>query len=119
MSVFDSRELDALADDVDDRQFTLTFAATYRRMLPRRIERLRTAIDEQDSDQAMDAVLSLRVASTVVGTHELAAMARYIESLLRQGNAAAAAGAAELLVEAAGRADALLATYLGDPADSY
>lgn len=112
MSTFDPRDLDQLALDIANWPFMVAFAQKYRRLLPHRVERIVSATDAGDLDQAMDATLSLRVASTFVGTHELAEMARYVEGRLRQGDVVGALARVRLLADAAERAELALAAYL-------
>lgn len=112
MSTFDPRDLDQLALDIANWPFMVSFAEKYRRLLPDRVQRIVSATDAGDLEQAMDATLSLRVASSFVGTHELAEMARYVESRLRQGDVVGALARARLLADAAERAELALAAYL-------
>lgn len=112
MSSFDPRDLDQLALDIANWPFMVSFAEKYRAMLPTRVERIVSATDAGDLDRAMDATLSLRVASSFVGTHELAEMARFVESRLRQGDIVGALTRVRLLADAAERAEDALAAYL-------
>ncbi|MDO9494169.1 MAG: hypothetical protein Q7J48_00565 [Nocardioides sp.] len=112
MSTFDPRDLDQLALDSANWPFMVSFAEKYRSLLPTRVQRIVTATDAGDLDQAMDATLSLRVASSFVGTHELAEMARYVEGRLRQGDVVGALARVRLLADAAERAELALAAYL-------
>ncbi|WP_341928051.1 hypothetical protein [Nocardioides psychrotolerans] len=118
MSTFDPRDLDRLAQDVDNWPFTVSFAHTYRRLLPQRVERIVTATEVGDLDAALDATLSLRVASSIVGTLELVEMARFIEGRLRVGDVVGATARVRLVPAAAQRADRALASYLMEYADS-
>jgi hypothetical protein len=113
VSSFDPSALDRLALDVADRPFMVTFAHTYRRLLPQRVRRLVTAISEGDLDGALDATLSLRVASAIVGAHELVEMASHLEDRIRTGDLAGADRGARLVPDAAHRTDHALAAYLG------
>ena len=64
--VLDDRPLGTLAEDttcaVADQ-----FAADYCRLLPRRILRIRDAIRSGDREAAVDAVLSLKTSSALIG----------------------------------------------------
>ncbi|GEP39580.1 hypothetical protein NPS01_32430 [Nocardioides psychrotolerans] len=112
MSTFDPRDLDRLAVDVSHWPFMVSFAQKYRRLLPQRVTRIVSATERGDLDQAMDATLSLRVASSIVGALELVEMARYIETRLRAGDLVGAYARARLLADAAERADLALTSYL-------
>jgi HPt (histidine-containing phosphotransfer) domain-containing protein len=61
----------------------------------------------------MDAVLSLKVASSTVGAHELADLAARLERLLRRGDLSQAVVVETSLAAAAARADHALGAYLG------
>lgn len=110
--VFDPAALDGLTGHVADRRFALVFVAGYRRMLPERVRRIEHALCEGDLDAAMDAVLSLKVSSSMVGAGELRALGCRIERRLRREDLPAAMTVAGRLVEAAARADRALGDYL-------
>ncbi len=112
MDVFDPQALHTIARELRDGGFAHALAEKYRRLLPVRVERITTALEEPDFAAAMDAVLSLKVASTTVGTHELAELARLIEEDVRRRDAAGARLTAARLQDAAERADAALTEFL-------
>ncbi|MFJ5955289.1 Hpt domain-containing protein [Paenarthrobacter sp. NPDC092416] len=71
-----------------DATIVSSFVQTYIILLPRRISRLYRALDAQDMDEAMDAVLSLRVSSEMVGAVCIYRLAMQLETgmrLLRRG----------------------------------
>ncbi|MDO9458427.1 Hpt domain-containing protein [Nocardioides sp.] len=112
MTVFDPSTLHQLVDDAEGRPFLLELAGTYRRMLMPRVERVVTAVVTSDYDEAMDAVLSLKVSATMTGTRELAELASYIEVDIRSGDLPAARSQAMMLPAAAQRAQEAIASYL-------
>ena len=112
MTVFDPSTLLQLVDDAKARSFVLELAGTFRRMLEPRVDRVVDAVLTSDPDEAMDAVLSLKVSSTMVGARELAELASYLESDLRSGDLPAARSQALLLPAAAQRAAAAIDAYL-------
>ena len=112
MIVFDPQALRKIGNDLKDLAFARALAEKYRRLLPSRVQRITAALDEADFVTAMDATLSLKVASTTVGTRELAELATLIETDVRREDAGAARALASRLPEAADRADAALAEYL-------
>lgn len=112
MTTFDPRELDRLARDLSSDLFMLGFATKYHRLLPGRVARVTMALAEADLDQALDAVMSLRVASSIVGTHDLAAIAAAIEERLRDSDLLGAREASGPVADEAARADAALTSYL-------
>lgn len=80
LPLLDSSVLDRLRADLDDddniwRVFVRDFIA----QLPIRIQRLRQTLTTGDSGGAMDAVLSLRTSSQMVGAERLAGFALDLE----------------------------------------
>ncbi|CAB4709299.1 MAG: hypothetical protein F2667_07170 [Actinobacteria bacterium] len=112
MSVFDEEALIKLGRDLTNMRFALQFAQRYRTMLAQRVDRILLALQEDDAVEAMDATLSLKVASTTVGTVELADLALLIEVDVRSRELARARELAARLPDAAARADRALADYL-------
>ncbi|MEO9325333.1 Hpt domain-containing protein [Nocardioides sp. C4-1] len=112
MTVFDPSTLHQLVDDVHDRPFVLELVATFRRMLAQRVDRVVAAVNGADPDEAMDAVLSLKVSSTMTGASELAEAATCIEASLRTYDLPRARSSALLLPAAAERAGAAIDSYL-------
>lgn len=110
--IFDIAALQRLACEVGDKAFPLTFTHKYRGLLETRLGRIRRALHSSDSATALDAVLSLKVASTIVGTHELAALALVIEADLREHDFTSARARATELDPAALRAAQALDSYL-------
>lgn len=117
MTAFDPDTLHQLVDDVQERPFVLQLASTFRRMLAPRVERIMTAVMGRDPDEAMDAVLSLKVAATMTGAGELAGLTASIEADLRHVALPSARARALLLPAAAHRAAHAIDLYLADVAD--
>jgi len=80
----DQSVLDRLLDELeeDEGYFTL-FVGKFIELLPHRIARLRLALTTGDLDGAVDAVLSLKTSSQMVGAERLAALAMDLESAIR------------------------------------
>ncbi|WP_296606481.1 signal peptidase I [Nocardioides sp.] len=113
----DGAALEQLAEDVEDAAYPATFAARYQELLPRRLDRISTALgssEHADLDAALEASLSLKVASTTVGARELEELAGVIELSVRRHDVAAARSLADGLPYAGRRADRALATYLAE-----
>jgi hypothetical protein len=110
--VLDPRALDRLAGEVGDRTFVSGFARRYRCLLRGRVRRLAWAVSCRDVESAMDATLSLKVASLTVGATGMAALALEIEQYLRGLDLAAAAVTVDRLPAAAVTADHALDVYL-------
>jgi len=112
LAAFDETALRRLSFEVDDRAFTWLFACRYRQMLLGRVARITTSLQRLDIEAALDAALSLKVASATVGTCELAELAHLVESDVRHHDVTAARTSASRLWPAAVRADQALAAYL-------
>ncbi len=112
MTVFDPSTLLQLVDDPRDRPFVHELASTFRRMLPARVGRVVSAVVASDVEEAMDAVLSLRVSSTMTGATELAELATFLEADLRHRDLPSARSQALLLPAVAQRAEAAIGAYL-------
>jgi hypothetical protein len=109
--VLDPQALERLAREVGDRAFVSGFAGRYRSLLQGRVGRLADAVSRRDVEAAMDATLSLKVASQTVGATGLAGLALEIEQQLRWADLAAAAVTVRRLPDAAGVADQALDLY--------
>ena len=110
---FDVTALHRLAQEVGDNSFPHVFTAKYRVLLGERLARIGRTLQSSDLAGALDAILSLKVSSTVVGTRELAALALAIETDLRGHDLAAARLSATELAPVAARASQALDAYLG------
>lgn len=64
---FDPWKLRELADCFDTPDIALRFLGDYLSMLPNRLTRILIALGERDAPAAMDAVLSLKIASSMNG----------------------------------------------------
>lgn len=112
-ATFDADAVRSLTGHPDDAAFAVVFVSRYRGMLPERVRRIASAVRGDDLETALDAVLSLKVASATVGTRELCELGGRIESLLRSGDWGAAIAEAGRLPDAARRADRALGAFLG------
>ncbi|WP_137292671.1 Hpt domain-containing protein [Nocardioides dongxiaopingii] len=109
---FDPATLHLLVDDVREQPFVLDLVGTYRSMLRPRVTRVVDAVLAADLECAMDAVLSLKVSSTMTGAQELAEMAGVVETHLRRDELADARAEALLLPPAATRAEEAITRYV-------
>jgi hypothetical protein len=109
--VFDPDSISSLTGHADDREFAFVFVTRYRRLLPERLRRIISTL-EGDGAEAMEAVLSLKVASRTLGAGELAAIGARIERCLRRYDVAGAVEASLELAPAASRAERALTAYL-------
>ena len=111
-AVFDAAVVADVTGEPGDRAFATVLVSTYRRLLPRRVHRIRVAIAAPDPTSAMDAVLSLKVSSSMVGARRLGELGAVLEGQLRDGDLDAAAATAGELSDLAARTDQALAAFL-------
>lgn len=81
----DSAPIRKLAEDLS-AEAALRFVDDYLGMLPGRWKRILRAVDQEDAKVALDALLSLRVTSSMSGALDTAASCRELESLVRAGH---------------------------------
>lgn len=80
----DQSVLDRLLEELDqDEGYFTVFVAKFMQLLPLRIGKLRLALTTGDLDGAVDAVLSLKTSSQMVGAERLAALAMDLEGAIR------------------------------------
>jgi hypothetical protein len=90
LPLVDPTALRLLAEDVGARSAS-SFARDFTRIWPRRREALAAALEGTDLIVALDAALSLRTSSTMVGAARLAALTEELERRLRADGPVAAA----------------------------
>jgi len=83
--LLDHDVLDKLREDLTEYDVWRVFVQNFIAALPLRIEKLRVALTTGDAVGAMDAVLSLKTASQMVGAERLAALALDLETAEREG----------------------------------
>lgn len=79
-------ELEVLAEleaEVDGPELARGFARDYAAMWDQRFSRLAAAVQAHDRKDALDAVISLRIASAMVGGIRLALLAQSLEDAIR------------------------------------
>jgi HPt (histidine-containing phosphotransfer) domain-containing protein len=86
-----------LSDQLDSPAETLRFLETYLQMLPGRLERILRGIYDGDDNAAHDAVLSLKVASSMTGALSAEACCLELEPLVRDKSFALALASARRL----------------------
>ncbi|MET1087504.1 MAG: Hpt domain-containing protein [Arthrobacter sp.] len=86
--------IEALAAELDSHALALNFLCDYLAMLPGRMARITNHLGEQDGDAAMDALLSLRVTSSMAGALDAEAACRNLETLVSRSRFEEAANAA-------------------------
>ena len=88
--LLDHKVLDKLREDLEEFDVWSVFVQNFITALPLRIEHLRLALTTGDTVGAMDAVLSLKSASQMVGAGRLATLAHGLEVAQREGTFVAA-----------------------------
>ncbi|WP_159709130.1 Hpt domain-containing protein [Arthrobacter sp. 18067] len=83
-SVLEPCRLQALADELGDPTPAIRFLSTYLSMLPGRILRISNGLCRHDPDASMDAVLSLKISSAMVGALETENQCQAIETMIRE-----------------------------------
>ena len=82
-------ELEVLAEleaELDGPELARGFARDYAAMWDQRFSRLTAAVQAHDRKAALDAVISVRIASVMVGGVRLAMLAQSLEDAIRQDN---------------------------------
>jgi HPt (histidine-containing phosphotransfer) domain-containing protein len=84
--VFDRLVFDRLASDLGDVAAARRIALLYLDLLEGRVARLATACEADDLETALDAVLSLKVSSAMVGAAAMRDRAAAVEACLTRGD---------------------------------
>ncbi|MGO4236417.1 Hpt domain-containing protein [Pseudarthrobacter sp. YAF2] len=80
----DPSVLDRLREELEEEEgYSRVFVANFIDYLPERLDKLRLALTTGDLEGSMDAVLSLKTASQMVGAERLAGMAQDLEAEIR------------------------------------
>ena len=82
-SLVDPSALKELGSQLDSPAVAKGFARDYARMWDHRYQSLATSLDSGDETAALDAVLSLKTSSAMVGGVRLAELARELEDAIR------------------------------------
>lgn len=86
LPLVDSGILEDLEDELNGSELALRFARDYAAMWDQRYSRLALAVQNQDRASALDAIISLRITSAMVGGLRLARLAEVLEAVIRQGD---------------------------------
>ncbi len=82
--ILDLAEFQLLEDQVDNPLIARTFAGDFAKLWAKRYEILATAVERGDVAAALNAVLSLRTSSMMVGGVRLAVLAAQLEERIRK-----------------------------------
>jgi HPt (histidine-containing phosphotransfer) domain-containing protein len=86
LPLVDAAVLEELEDELAGSGLAQRFARDYAAMWDQRCSRLAAAVESQDSESALDAAISLKISSAMVGGARLAKLAELLEVLIRQGD---------------------------------
>ena len=86
LPLVDARILEDLEEELNGAELALRFARDYAAMWDERYSRLALAVENQDRASALDAIISLRITSAMVGGLRLARLAEMLETIIRQGD---------------------------------
>lgn len=82
--VLEPCRLQALADELGDSTPAIRFLSTYLTMLPERILSISSGLCAHDVNASMDAILSLKISSAMVGALDTENQCRAIERMIRE-----------------------------------
>ncbi|GAA3309828.1 hypothetical protein GCM10017710_05050 [Arthrobacter ramosus] len=97
LPAFDRRPLKRLAREMKSKEAAEKFAAAYAKLLPHRVDKISQALSTGNSDLAMDAVLSLKTSSSMVGALRMEQHCVRLEHALVMTDHTAAIEAGELV----------------------
>lgn len=112
MKVFDPQDLVLLAEEARSSDAMCEYVRRYRNLLERRVFRIVDALAAADLERAMDAVLSLKASSAMVGGCETADLAHRLKVALSVGDLPRARATASMLPPATRDLDSQLAEFL-------
>lgn len=84
--ILDLAEFQLLEDQMDNPLIARTFAGDFAKLWGSRYEILAAAVERGDAAAALDAILSLRTSSTMVGGVRLSLLASRLEEHIRNGD---------------------------------
>jgi HPt (histidine-containing phosphotransfer) domain-containing protein len=86
LPLVDAAVLEELEDELAGSGLAQRFARDYAAMWDQRYSRLAAAVESQDGASALDAAISLKITSAMVGGIRLAKLAELLEVLIRRGD---------------------------------
>ena len=86
LPLVDAGILEDLEDQLNGSELAVRFARDYAAMWDQRYTRLAAAVQSEDRAAALDAIISLKITSAMVGGVRLARLAEILEKLIRQGD---------------------------------
>jgi len=110
--------LQQLADELGDSTPAIGFLANYLSMLPGRILSISSGLIGHDAEASMDAILSLKISSAMVGAVETEQQCRAIEVMIREDHLESAVQAFPALQQSTDRCFAAGPQLLGKARES-
>ncbi|WP_158677259.1 Hpt domain-containing protein [Arthrobacter sp. PGP41] len=86
LPLVDTGVLQDLEDQLGRADLATNFVKDYAALWDQRERRLAVSLADEDCDAALDAVISLRVSSAMVGARRLAGLAQALERAVRKGD---------------------------------
>lgn len=86
LPLVDPGVLEDLEEQLNGSELAVRFARDYTTMWDQRYSRLATAVQSEDRASALDAIISLKITSAMVGGARLARLAEMVEKLIRKGD---------------------------------
>ena len=86
LPLLDPAVLRELEDQLGGPEIAVGFARDYATLWGRRQGHLIAAVERQDRERALDAVISLKVSSAMVGGLRMALLAEAVEAFIRSGD---------------------------------
>lgn len=117
-TVLEPCRLQELADELGDSTPALGFLANYLSMLPDRMLNISSGLCGHDSVASMDAILSLKISSAMVGALETEERCKVIELMIREDHFDSAVQAFPALQQSTDRCFAAAPQLLGTARES-
>lgn len=86
LPLVDAGILEDLEDQLNGSELAVRFARDYAAMWDQRYTRLAAAVQSEDRAAALDAIISLKITSAMVGGVRLARLAEILEKVIRLGD---------------------------------
>jgi len=86
LPLLDATVLEDLANELGGPEIAQKFAQDYAGMWSQRQRRLMESVEREDRTAALDAVISLKVSSAMIGGSRLSHLAGRLEAILRAGD---------------------------------
>jgi len=108
LPLVDAAVLEELEEELAGTGMAQRFARDYAALWDQRYSRLAAAVQQHDGDSALDAAISLKISSAMVGGLRLARLAELLEAMIRSGDF----GQGQVLMERVAQDGSLTVTEL-------